>query len=191
MSRENQIVEERLRKIKELRDKKVNPYPAKFEKNNSIGECLNSKMGASVKTAGRIMSKRDLGKIAFGNLKDYSGEIQLAVQDKETPEKIMSFFQKYADIGDFVGVSGKIIKTKTGQHSILVKDLEILTKSILPLPEKRKGLQNDEEKFRKRYLDILMDDEVREIFVKKSKFWNSIRSFLLANGFLEVETPVL
>ncbi len=191
MSREDQITNERVRKLEELKSQGINPYPSKFDKKNSCEECLKEKIGAKVKTAGRVMIKRDLGKISFATLKDGSGNIQIVLQDGQTPEKIMKLFKRYIDVGDFVGVEGKIFKTKTNQISILVKNLELLTKSILPLPEKWHGLQGDEDKFRKRYLDILMDSEVKEMFIKKAKFWNTIRSFLLEKGFLEVETPVL
>ena len=191
MSREEQIVNERKRKIAELRKQGINPYPHQFDKKHSTEQCLKSKIGAIVKTAGRIMSKRDLGKISFVKLRDEKAEIQFVLQKGKTPEKTFSLFKKYVDVGDFVGVEGKIFKTKTKEISILVDKLEILTKSILPLPEKWHGLSNEEEKFRKRYLDILINPEVKELFVKRSKFWNSIREFLLEKGFLEVETPVL
>ncbi|MFZ1970919.1 MAG: lysine--tRNA ligase [Candidatus Nanoarchaeia archaeon] len=191
MGREDQIISERLRKLDEIKKENINPYPEKFDKKQTCQECSETKIGSKVKTAGRVMSKRDLGKIIFCVLKDFSGKVQLVLQDKETPNSEKDFFTKYIDSGDFVGVSGEIIKTKTGEISILVKKIELLSKSIMPLPEKWKGLQEEEEKLRKRYLDILMNDELKEMFVKKSKFWNVIRSFLLEHGFIEVETPVL
>ncbi len=191
MGREDQIINERIKKLEELRKEGVNPYPNKYDKKETCSECSESKIGTKVKTAGRLLTKRDLGKIAFCVLKDGTGKIQIVLQEKETPEKVSEFFKKYVDSGDFVGVEGSIIKTKTGEISILVKKLELISKSILPLPEKWKGLQNEEEIYRKRYLDILMNDEVREMFLKKSKFWNTIRNFLLEKGFIEVETPVL
>src|SRR3989344_4056332 len=191
MGREEQIIEERLRKLKELRQQEINPYPNRFDKKQTCAECLKLKLGTKVKTAGRLMTKRDLGKIIFCILKDESEKIQLVLQDGETPQKEKDFFKKYLDSGDFVGVQGEIIKTKTGEISILIKKIEILSKSILPLPEKFHGIADEEEKLRKRYLDILMNPEVKEMFVKKSKFWNAIRNFLLEKGFLEVETPVL
>ena len=191
MGREEQIINERLRKLKELEKEGVDVYPAKFEKKNLIGDCLKLKIGRNVKTAGRIISKRDLGKISFAKIHDGTGDIQIVFQDGQISEKFFSFFKKYFDVGDFAGIEGEIIKTKTGEISILVKKIEILSKAILPLPEKFHGLQDEEEKFRKRYLDILMNPEVRELFVKKSKFWNSVRNFLIDKGFLEVETPVL
>lgn len=191
MGREDQIINERLRKLEEISSEGLNPYPNGFDKKQSCLECSQIKIGSKVKTAGRLMSKRDLGKIAFCVLKDFSGKIQIVLQEGETPDKERSFFKKYVDAGDFIGVQGDVIKTKTGEISILVKKVSLLSKSILPLPEKWKGLQDEEEIFRKRYLDILMNSEVQEMFVKKSKFWNSIRNFLLSKNFVEVETPVL
>ncbi|MGY4884106.1 MAG: lysine--tRNA ligase [Nanobdellota archaeon] len=191
MGREDQIVSERIKKLEELRKQGINPYPDKYDKKHTCEECINIKIGSKVKTAGRLMTKRDLGKIAFCVLKDFSGKIQIVFQEGETPEKEKKFFEKYLDSGDFVGVEGPIIKTKTGEISILVKKIELLSKSILTLPEKWKGIQDDEERYRKRYLDILMNEEVKEMFIKKSRFWNTIREFLIEKGFLEVETPVL
>lgn len=191
MGREEQIINERLRKLEEIRKEGINPYPNKYDKKQTCLECTEAKLKSKVKTAGRLMTKRDLGKIAFCVLKDGTGKVQIVLQEKETPEKIREFFKKYVDSGDFVGVEGEIIKTKTGETSILVKKIELISKSILPLPEKWKGLQDEEERYRKRYLDILMNEEVNEMFIKKSKFWNAIRKFLLERGFLEVETPVL
>jgi|TARA_Y100000310_G_scaffold141354_1_gene140784 lysyl-tRNA synthetase class 2 len=191
MGREEQITNERKRKIKELIKQGINPYPNKFDKKQTISECLKLKLKTKVKTAGRIMTKRDLGKISFSKLRDNSEDIQIVFQDKETPKKEFEFFKKYIDSGDFIGIEGTIIKTKTGEISILVKKVEMLSKAIKPLPEKWHGLQDDEEKLRKRYLDILMNPEVKEIFIKKSKFWETIRNFLKEKKFLEIETPIL
>jgi lysyl-tRNA synthetase class 2 len=191
MGREEQIIGERKRKIDELREMGINPYLHTYNKEKTILECSSLKLKAKVKTAGRIMTKRDLGKIAFANLRDETGDIQVVLQIGEIEKEKKRFFKKYADSGDFVGVEGEIIKTKTGQKSILVKDFKILTKAILPLPEKFHGIKDEEERYRKRYLDILMNPEIKEMFIKKSKFWNAIRSFLISKGFLEVETPIL
>ena len=191
MSREEQIINERLKKLNGLKEEGVDPYPNSFDKKYTCLECSKEKIKTKVKTAGRLMTKRDLGKIAFCVLKDQSGKVQIVFQEGETPEKEKKFFKKYVDAGDFVGIDGEIIKTKTGEISILVKKIKLLSKSILPLPEKWKGLQNDEERYRKRYLDILMNEEVQEMFIKKSRFWNSMREFLIKKGFLEVETPIL
>ena len=191
MGREEQIINERVKKLEEIKKEDINPYPDKYDKKQTCLECAESKIKSKVKTAGRLMTKRDLGKIAFCVLRDGTGKIQIVLQDGETPDKVREFFKKYTDIGDFVGVEGEVIKTKTGEISILVKKIDLISKSILPLPEKWKGLQDEEERYRKRYLDILMNDEVKDMFIKKSKFWNTMRSFLIEKGFLEVETPVL
>ncbi len=190
MGREEQIINERIKKLKQLRAQGINPYPAKFDKKHLIEDCLKKKSG-NVKTAGRIITKRDIGKIIFSNIRDGSGEIQIVLQDKKTPAEKKEFFKKYIDSGDFVGVEGSVILTKTKQKSILVKNITILSKSILPLPDKFKGLQDEEERFRKRYLELISDNEVKEIFIKKAKFWNTIRDFLKKRGFIEVETPIL
>ena len=191
MGREDQIIKERIRKIKELKRQGINPFPNGFDKKHTILQSLKSKIGAKVKTAGRLMTKRDIGKIIFSNLRDDSGDAQLVFQEGKTPTNIKDFFKKYVDSGDFVGVEGTIFKTKTNQISILVKKLELLSKSILPLPDKHNGLKDEEEKLRKRYLDILINENIKDLFKKKMIFWQTIRNFLVAKGFQEVETPIL
>ncbi|MEK6849943.1 MAG: lysine--tRNA ligase [Nanoarchaeota archaeon] len=199
MGRQEEIVKERIKKISELRKDGINPYISKYYFDNVSSELQkhykNLKNGekskGKVKVAGRLTIIRDMGKIAFASLLDSQGKIQIVLQEKETPEKTRHFFKKYLDEGDFVGVDGTILRTKRGELSILVKDIKLLTKSILPLPEKWHGLQDNEERLRKRYLDILMNPEIKEMFIKKSKFWQTIRNFLLSHEFLEVETPVL
>lgn len=197
MGREEQIISERLKKIKELKQQGINPYPSFFDKKNTISEIrekyskLKNKTKEKVKTAGRLMSFRDLGKIAFGTINDGTATIQLILQAPETPKAQIEFFKKYVDSGDFIGVEGPLIVTKRGELSIITKSSVLLSKSILPLPNKWQGLKDDEEKLRKRYLDILMNKEIKERFIRKSKFWQTIREFLIEKGFLEVETPVL
>ena len=199
MGREQQIIDERLRKLNELRSHGINPYVHKFEKKDSAknlqsshAKLKNEKFSkTTAKISGRLLTKRDLGKIAFGVLQDGSGRIQIVLQEKETPNKERDFFKKYIDSGDIIGIEGPVFRTKRGELSILAKKITLLTKSILPLPEKFHGLQDDEERLRKRYLEIISNPETKSLFEKKSIFWKSIREFLLENGFLEVETPVL
>ncbi|MFH1326713.1 MAG: lysine--tRNA ligase [archaeon] len=191
MGREQQIINERIRKLEDLRKKGINPYPSKFDKKNTCQQALKSKVGTKVKAAGRVMSKRDIGKIIFTNLRDESGDIQIVFQDGKTKDNIKSFFKKYIDIGDFIGVEGKIFKTKTKQISILVDKIELLSKAILPLPEKFHGLQDKEERYRKRYLDLIMNPEIREIFIKRSEIIKVLRNFFEQRGFIEVDTPIL
>jgi len=199
--REKQIVNERIKKVNELKEMGINPYSHKFvgyenkihsneliEKYSKLN--LEEISNKSELVAGRIMSKRSFGKLAFCQLQDLSGEIQLVFQKGETPEIAMNIFKKM-DSGDIVGVKGNPMKTKTGAVSILVKEFEILTKSIYPLPDKHSGLKNEDERLRKRYLDVIMNEDVKEMFLKKQKFWAATRNFLIEKGFLEIETPVL
>lgn len=199
MSREQQIIKERKRKLEELRKQGINPYVHKFDvkdfsieikrKNSKLKE--NQEGKSKVKIAGRIMTTRNLGKLIFSTIQDSKGKIQIVLQKEKTNPKTIEFFKKYIDVGDIIGCEGNVIKTKTGEISVLVKKIELLSKSLLPLPEKWHGLQDDEERYRKRYLDLIMNPEVKELFIKKAKFWQAIRNFLLDKGFLEVETPVL
>ena len=191
MGREEQIVNERFRKIKELRKEGINPYPHNFNKKNNLSECLKSKIGTNVKTAGRLITKRDIGKIIFCNLRDDNEEMQIVFQKGEIKDKEFEFARKYLDIGDFVGIEGKIFKTKTKQLSILIKKIELLSKSILTLPSKWYGLQDKEERYRKRYLDLIMNPKVKEVFDKREKIVDSVREFLKKKGFSEVDTPYL
>ena len=144
-----------------------------------------------VKIAGRLMSSRDLGKIAFGVVRDASGSIQILLQEGESDEKVRNFYKKYVDVGDFLGVEGNIFRTKRGELSVIVKKLELLSKSILPLPAKWHGLQDKEERYRKRYLDLIMNPEVRKVFEKREKIIDVIREFMKARDFREVDTPFL
>ena len=191
MGREEEIIKERERKIQELKDIGINPYAYKFEKKHLVKDCVKAKLNAGVKTAGRVMTKREIGKIIFSDLMDFTGRIQMVFQAGKTGKKDFEFFSRYIDIGDIIGVEGKIIKTKTGQQSILVKNTKLLTKSLLPLPDKWHGLQDKEERYRKRYLDLIMNPEVKEVFMKRGKIIDVIREFLKKDNFVEVETPTL
>src|SRR3990167_7113074 len=191
MGREEEIIKERERKIQELKKQKINPYAYRFDKKDSVAKALKSPVGKPIKTAGRIMTKREIGKIAFSVLQDFTGRIQLVFQDGETSKKDFDFFGKYIDMGDIIGVEGKIFKTKTGEHSILVKNFVLLTKSLLPLPDKWHGLQDKEERYRKRYIDLIMNPEIKKVFEARRKIFESIREFMKSRDFVEVETPVL
>lgn len=202
MGREDEIINERKRKIEELAKKKINAYAHKLEghEKRAFSVDVQSKF-ADLKNeeiskeelliAGRVMFLRSFGKLAFAKIQDVKGIVQIVFQSEKTPEKFMELFTNYLDSGDIIGVRGNPMKTKTGEVSLLVKEFELLTKSILPLPDKVHGLKDEEEKLRKRYLDIIMNPEVKEIFIKKQKFWSTIRNFLIQRGFLEVETPIL
>lgn len=199
MGRQDEIVAERIKKLKALREQKINPYPNTYDVGDSAKNLQEKYVKLkneavskdSVSIAGRLTNVRDLGKIAFGTLYDGTGTIQIVLQDKETPEKAHEFFKKFIDAGDFVGVKGLVMRTKRGELSVAVKKVELLTKSILPLPDKFHGIVDDEERLRKRYLEIITNPETRELFVRKAKFWSTMRAFFVSRGFLEVETPVL
>ena len=199
MGRQDEIVKERIKKLEELKKLGINPYISKYKTKNITIELqkeyskikFGDKNKISASISGRLMVVRDMGKISFGTLYDGHGKMQIVLQEKETPQKTIDFFKKYIDSGDFIAVEGHIFRTQRGELSILADNIVLLTKSIFPLPEKWHGIQDSEERLRKRYLDILMNLEVKDIFIRKAKFWATIRNFLTENGFLEVETPVL
>ncbi len=199
MGREELIIQERLKKLHSLRSNGINPYPNSFKRTHYANDLIEKhkslknggKTSPKVSIAGRVMSIRDFGKIAFAVIQDDSGKIQITLQHGSTPETTKEFFTKFIDSGDFIGIEGNVIRTERGELSVLANKLTMLTKSILPLPDKHHGLKDDEERLRKRYLDILTDSDTKAMFHRKAKFWNTMRQFLLEKGFTEVETPVL
>lgn len=199
MGREEEILKARLEKIRELKKAGINPYPYSYKQENHASELQekykklknDSRTKDKAKIAGRVISIRDIGQIIFLNVLDGSGKIQAQLQNKETPEKEIDFFKKFIDSGDFIGVEGTVLRTKRGELTILAKKIELLSKSIKSLPEKWHGLQDKEERYRKRYLDLVMNPEVKEVFIKRSKIISAIKEFLNEKEFLEVDTPVL
>src|SRR5436190_1068911 len=144
----------------------------------------------NVKVAGRVMTRRLMGKASFTHIQDMSGRIQLYVrQDDVTPEVYEAF--KQWDLGDIIGAEGHLFKTKTGELSVKVKKLKLLTKAIRPLPDKFHGLADQETRYRQRYLDLIANEESRRTFIVRSKITNIIRRFLQDKNFLEVETPMM
>ena len=146
--------------------------------------------GKTVRVAGRLMSKRGQGKVMFCDLQDSTGRIQLFVKIDEMGEEEYARFKKN-DIGDIVGCEGEIFKTKTGEISVRTKSIQLLSKSLLPLPEKFHGLTDTEKRYRQRYVDLIVNPEVKDTFVKRSMILRSLRKFLDGKGFLEVDTPIL
>lgn len=181
----------RLEKLKDLKELGVNPFPASCPSRETTISALGKKSGEIVAVAGRIVLKREIGKLTFCTILDNSGKIQLAFKDENLEKENYKLFVKKIDTGDIIYVKGERFTTHTGEESILVKEWLLLTKALLPLPDKFHGLQDEEIRLRKRYLEILTDPEIKQIFVRKSRFWNSTRQFLLKEGFLEVETPAL
>ncbi len=187
-SRLESIRQNRIEKLEKLRRRGINPYPPKFDKEVSIKQALNS-LDKKVKTAGRIMAVREHGQLAFIDLQDSTGEIQLWLTAEDLNDKYQVL--DLIDVGDFLGVIGEVVKTDTGQTSIKAAEFKILAKAIKPLPEKWHGLKDKEERYRKRYLDLVMNPEVREKFKKRAEIYKAIRGFLDERGFIEVQTPIL
>ena len=189
---EEDLIKSRTEKLKRIREAGVDPYPSRFERTHSITQALALKLSAKkVKLAGRVMLMRDMGRLCFCHILDGSGKMQLAFSEKDLGEEQYKFFVKNFDLGDFIGVEGEIFKTHKGEKTLLVKKYQILAKAIRPLPEKWHGITDEDERLRKRYLDIIFNPELKDLFEKRAKFWNAIRLFLIKRGFLEVETPVL
>lgn len=188
---------ERLRKLEQLRELGINPYPAESVRSHYIQDALNlydELEGKIVDVVGRIVGIRSFGKLAFIKLRDETGEIQLYLQRDQMAELnaesgILGLKElKLLDTGDFVQAKGEMVTTQTGEKSVGVRELRLLTKALRPMPEK---LENKEERFRRRYVDMNVNPEVRERFVRRSKFWQATRDFLNDNGFTEVNIPVL
>ena len=188
---------ERLRKLETLRELGVDPYPARSERTHGCGEVLaryDELAGREVVVAGRIVSIRSFGKLAFIKLRDQSGEVQLYLQRDDVAELdasrgMLGMKQlKLLDTGDFVEARGVMTTTQTGEKSVGVHELRLLTKSLRPMPEK---LENKEERFRRRYVDMNVNPEVRQRFIRRSKFWQATRDYLNSHGFTEVNVPVL
>ncbi len=187
------LIKEKIKKLR-LYQQKQDPYPARVNRDYPISQFLAdfSKFLSSkqeVYLVGRITSLRDQGKIIFADLNDSSGRIQIILKKDQTGE--FDFMAQVLDVGDFVEALGQAFVTKKGENSLELKKIRIISKSIRPWPSSWYGLEDTELRFRKRYLDSAINPEVRSLFVKKSIFWQTVRNFLVANGFLEVETPVL
>jgi len=194
---ENHLIEERRKKLAELRILN-NAYPNDFKRKNLAGEIKEDldqfskeeleKKKKKVSVAGRIMLRRMMGKASFTTIQDFSGRIQLYVRADEVSN--YDEFKNY-DLGDIVGIEGIIFKTNTGELSIHVKKIRLLTKSLRPLPEKHLGLTDTELRYRKRYLDLLTNPESLEVFKVRAEIVNNMRSFLVNENFVEVETPMM
>ncbi|MEK7636545.1 MAG: lysine--tRNA ligase [Patescibacteria group bacterium] len=187
---------ERIKKLDALKKTNRNPYPSSSGRDHLISEVLGAfilleESKKPVVIAGRIFSLREHGGIVFADLFDGTGKIQILFKKDALGEELYDAFMSMVDIGDFIDVSGICFVTKRGEKTIEARAWSVLTKALLPLPEKWHGLQNTEERYRKRYLDILMNDTARDLFQKKARFWKSIRDFMHAHGFMEVETPIL
>ncbi len=191
---ENELIRVRREKLAALREAGHDPFlMTKFDVtaySAAIKEAFEENEGKEVSLAGRMMSRRIMGKASFAGLADAKGQIQLYVRRDEVGEEDYAAFKKW-DIGDIIGVSGKVFKTQTGEVSIHADKVVLLAKNLIPLPEKFHGLVNTDLRYRQRYVDLIVNPEVKETFVKRSRIISEIRAFLEARGFLEVETPFL
>lgn len=195
----NQIIEERRAKLAALREAGI-AFPNDFRRNNLASD-LHKKYGnqsndtlekdqMSVEVAGRMILKRVMGKASFATIQDMSGHIQLYITNDITGESVHAAF-KHFDLGDILGVHGTLFITKSGELTVRVKSLRLLTKSLRPLPEKFHGLTDQEQKYRQRYLDLISNEDTRRVFLLRSKIIQSVREFFVTRGYLEVETPMM
>ena len=196
---ENHVIAERREKLKAIREKGV-AFPNDFKPehfaaplHSQFGEQENETLdpqAVMVKVAGRMMLKRVMGKASFATVQDKTGRIQLFISKDNIGEELYESF-KHWDLGDIIAAVGVLFKTKTGELSVKVTELRLLTKSLRPLPEKFHGLSDQETKYRQRYVDLIVSEETRHTFIARSKIVSAIRGFMLQNEFLEVETPML
>ncbi len=197
----NIIEKNRISMLNTLKEKGINPFDNKFIKENIIDDILTEYNEASkefleennihIKTSGRILIIRNFGKASFFRLRDGYGEIQCYIQKGSVSDEDFELFDKFLDAGDICGITGHLFRTKTNELTIKTESIKLLTKSVLPLPEKWHGLKDIEIRFRKRYVDLIANDDVRDIFKKRADTINYIRAFLNNSRFLEVETPIM
>ena len=191
MEEENELIAQRRAKLEALRQKKVEPFGAAFDTSGSIGKVREMfKEGETLRAAGRITAHRDMGKSHFVDVRDATGRIQVYLHAKEIGAEAMELFN-LLDLGDFIGVEGTCFLTKTGEPTLRVSKLEVLAKTLRPLPEKWHGLQDVEARYRQRYLDLITNEQSRDTFAKRLAMVSEIRRFFEARGFVEVETPML
>ncbi len=191
-----EIRKNKIEKVEKLRKAGVDPYPSISGRDHVIIDVLSdfdqlAQSGKEVIVAGRVMALRNMGGMVFIDINDGGGKLQSLIKEDSIGKELFDKFSSFIDIGDFIEVKGVLFKTKREEKTIEVKDFKLLSKALLPLPEKWHGLQDTEERLRKRYLDLIFNPESRQIIEKRAVFWNAVREFHIQNGFLEVETPVL
>ena len=194
-SRLERITEQRLASLSRIRARGIDPYPRSYHPSHTVQEAIaafeeQGERCQDMSLAGRIMARRSMGRMAFLDIRDSSGKIQLSLRHDLLGQERYGLLQEI-DIGDFIGVEGKLFRTKAGEVTLGVADFAVLCKSLRPLPEKRHGLADVEKRYRQRYLDLISNEASRNTFALRSKIITAIRSFLNKEGFMEVETPVL
>ena len=200
MEKTSAVLEDRIKKAQRLKELGVQLYPAGYPVDITVAEAMDRfglmdaerlENTANIHTmAGRIIAMRDFGKAAFIHFKDRTGRLQAYIRKDKVPEDKFVVF-KLMDIGDFIGLRGRFFRTKTGELTLLAEDVDLLSKSLKPLPEKWHGLTDVEIRYRRRYLDLIMNDPVKDVFTLRSRIIQSIRQFFVDRGFLEVETPMM
>ena len=190
----SELLQIRRDKLNELQENGMDPFEItvydRTHSSTTIVDNFDAFEGQNVKVAGRLMSKRGMGKVMFCDLADREGKIQLFLKKDELGEDSYALVKKY-DIGDIVGVAGEVFKTKTGEVSIKATEVTLLAKSLLPLPEKFHGLTDPDLRYRQRYVDLIMNPEVKDTFITRSRVVTEIRRFMDKRGYIEVETPIL
>ena len=199
MSEENKLIIERKKKLEEIK-KKYKPYPNNFKKLNNTAEIISSHFETdketladennSVSISGRLLTIRNMGNSSFANLHDETGNIQIYLQKKQVGDDAYWLFNNL-DLGDIVGINGKLFKTKTGELTVNTETIELLSKSLRPLPEKFHGIADIEIKYRQRYLDLMINPETKNLFKTRSRIVSVIRNHFITNDYLEVETPMM
>lgn len=192
MANVKELMAARNEKLQKIENYGIHPHPERYETTNEIGDARKLEDGTKdVSIAGRVMSKRKMGKISFIDLSDITGHIQLVIKKDDFGEDEYKKFHEILDIGDFIGVKGEIFTTSSGEKSVQVYSYKFLGKALRPLPEKYHGLTNVEAIYRERHLDLIMNEETKKKFLLRSKFVRLLRNFLDSHGFIEVETPAL
>ena len=185
----------RREKLKKLSDEGNDPYRktafAVTARSQGVKDDFSAWEGKEVAVAGRMMSRRVMGKASFAHVQDGEGQLEIYVTRQDVGEEAYASFKKEYDIGDIVGVRGRVFKTQTGEATVHVTHIEMLSKALLPLPEKHNGLVNQDLKYRLRHVDLIMDEDVRALFARRAQIMREIRAYLDGHGFMEVETPVL
>lgn len=189
----NEQMRVRLEKLKELKENGLNPFGGRFVRTHYAADIVDNFVlleGKDVTIAGRVMSKRDMGKAGFAHIQDFSGQIQIYVRLNDVGPETHALFTRL-DIGDIIGVTGYVFRTHKGEITVGAKDISLLTKSLRPLPEKWHGLKDVELRYRQRYLDLIVNPDVKKVFITRSKIVQAMRRYLDGLGFLEVETPTM
>lgn len=198
MDEASEVIRERREKARALADKDIELYPNDFKVSHTVDavkEYIDKHGGvvdkpAIFSMAGRIVGLRSFGRAAFLHFRDYTGQLQAYVKQDEIGRQSYTLFKQF-DVGDFIGIKGVVFQTKTGEWTLLAKEIRLVCKAIRPLPEKFHGLRDPEKRYRQRYLDLVMNASVRDIFIKRAHIVQAFRDFLLERGFLEVETPMM